>query len=101
MFELLLVACTGARFCDILASPITYPTEERCANNAALIAGVSRGRHDSTWSHSYRYLCRAGDQSGEWVSIVMAVPLEEGPAVRSVGDADDEYDYGEPQRMLD
>ena len=102
MFELLLVACTGGRFCDILASPIVYPTVERCAYNAALIAGLSRGRHDSTWSHSYRYLCRTGGDSGEWINVVMAVPLEEGPAIRSVGDADEDgYGYGDPKRILD
>ena len=89
MFELLLVACTGARICDILASPITYPTAERCANNAALIAGLTRGRYDPTWSHSYRFLCRPTGGSGEWVNVVVPVPLEEGPSVRSVGDADD------------
>ena len=58
MLELLLVACVGLRQCEYVASPITYPTEARCAHNAALIAGTVRGRYASTWSHRYRFTCR-------------------------------------------
>jgi hypothetical protein len=88
VFELLLVACTGSRICDIMASPITYPTEQRCANNAALIAGMVRGRYASTWDHSYRYLCRPVGGSGDWIRVEVPVPLEEGPTVRAVGHAE-------------
>lgn len=100
MFELLLVACTGSRICDIVASPITYPTEQRCAQNAALIAGLNRGKYPSTWDHSYRYLCRPAGGDGDWVRIELPVELEEAPGIQSVGDR--EADGGaRPERLVD
>lgn len=97
MFELLLFACTGSHICDIVASPVTYPTEARCAQNAALIAGMSRGKYPSTWSHSFRYLCRPPGGEGEWVSVELPVELEESPAVRAVGEDEREA----PERLVD
>lgn len=61
MYELLLIACVGSRFCDYVVSPITYPTESRCAVNAALVAGTVRGRYDPSWPHDFRFICRTED----------------------------------------
>ena len=81
MFELLLVACVGLRHCEYLASPIAYPTEARCAHNAALVAGTVRGRYASTWSLSYRFACRPADGSGggDWVAVELPVEPEDLP----------------------
>lgn len=80
MYELLLIVCVGARFCDFVASPILYPTESRCAVNAALVAGTVGGRYSSSLEHGYRFLCRSdneGDTSWTVVHIRDAI-LDEG-----------------------
>ncbi len=79
MFELLLIACVGVRHCEYLVSPIAYPTEARCAHNAALIAGTVRGRYASTWSHSYRFSCRPQGGDAPWVVVELPVEVEEVP----------------------
>jgi ssDNA-binding Zn-finger/Zn-ribbon topoisomerase 1 len=58
MFELLLVACVNFTVCEYIASPLAYETREACAQQAALIAGTVRGRHDAGGELTYRYDCR-------------------------------------------
>ncbi|NBC32212.1 MAG: hypothetical protein GVY13_05995 [Alphaproteobacteria bacterium] len=70
MYELLLIACVGARFCEYVVSPIAYPTQSRCAANAALLAGTVRGRYDPAWAHEFRFVCRTDDgRSGGWTVV--------------------------------
>ncbi len=70
MFELLVIACVGVRICEYVASPITYPTETRCAYAAALIAGTLRGRLDGSWELRYQYRCDpAGGGAADWIVI--------------------------------
>ena len=80
MYELLLIACVGTRICDYIVSPITYPTESRCATNAALLAGTVRGRYDPFLAHGYRYVCRAeGSADGDWVIVKVHDDRQEAP----------------------
>ena len=39
--------------------PLAYPTEERCAAQAAIVAGMVRGRSRPSRSFSYQYSCAA------------------------------------------
>ncbi len=58
MFELFVVACVGARICEYLDVPMLYPSEPRCVQQAALIAGTVKGRHDPSLELTYEYECR-------------------------------------------
>jgi hypothetical protein len=57
MYELFLVACIGAKICQYLAVPISYPTESRCRIAAALIAGQVRGTRNPGQTLKYDYEC--------------------------------------------
>jgi hypothetical protein len=70
MFELLLVACVAGRFCEYIASPVAYPHEERCIQQAAMLAGMVRGRRAPTLALAYRYKCIAEDgTTAGWVHV--------------------------------
>ncbi|MEQ8968624.1 MAG: hypothetical protein RID91_22585 [Azospirillaceae bacterium] len=71
MFELMVVACVGPTICEHRFSPIAYASEERCAHQAALIAGMSAGRWPPGREVTYRFRCQAADGEGEaeWVMI--------------------------------
>lgn len=58
MFELILVACLQIGVCEYLAVPMPYPSEARCAQQAAIIAGMVQGRHGAGSPLTYRYECR-------------------------------------------
>ncbi len=58
MFELLLVACVNFTVCEYIASPLPYASREACAQQAALIAGTVRGRHDAGGKLTYSFDCR-------------------------------------------
>jgi len=57
MFELFLVACVGFKVCEYLAIPEVYETEQACARQAALIAGMVNGRYDTGGELTWRYEC--------------------------------------------
>ena len=61
MFELFVVACVAARACEYITAPLTYPTEARCAEQAAILAGMVRARH-SLRELSYEYTCSPTDR---------------------------------------
>ncbi len=87
MFELMVIACVGTHICEYISSPISYPSETRCAYNAALVAGQARGRIDDTWSLEYQYTCvPAGSAETEWITI-NAQPIQRPDAmpIRGLG----------------
>lgn len=57
MYELFLVACVGLNVCDYVAVPVTYESEARCIQQAALIAGMVNGRYDIAGPLTVRYTC--------------------------------------------
>ena len=61
MFELFLVACVGFKVCEYLAVPQPYETEQACAQQAALIAGMVNGRYDIGGELPWRYECYPGE----------------------------------------
>ena len=58
MFELMLVACVGDRICEYVRTPAIYESEAICAQQAAIIGGMSHARIDIRGELSYRYSCR-------------------------------------------
>jgi len=71
MFELMVVACVGTTICEHRFSPIEYATEEHCAHQAALIAGMSAGRWPPGREVTYRFRCKTADgvAEGDWVMV--------------------------------
>lgn len=70
MFELLMVACVGAHFCQYVAVPVQYETRQVCARQAAITAGRVKGRYHPSDSLSYAYRCRpAGSDKDHWVTV--------------------------------
>ncbi len=61
MFELLLVACVSDEVCEYLRTPALYATEQSCAGQAAIIAGMVHARHDIGGTLSYRYSCKLSE----------------------------------------
>jgi hypothetical protein len=57
MFELLLVACVGDRVCEYSRTPAIYASETVCAQQAAIIAGMTHAHIDIFGKLSYRYSC--------------------------------------------
>lgn len=59
MFELFVVACVAYRACEYVVVPMRYQDEARCFQQAALIAGMARGRHPAAGSSlTYEATCR-------------------------------------------
>lgn len=46
MFELLLIACTASRACEYITVPTHYESVAVCERQAAIVAGMVRGRHN-------------------------------------------------------
>gem|GEM_PF-3030533 len=69
MFELMLVTCIGIRLCEYqLKIPQVYASQERCARQAAIIAGMFRGRHESRTPLRYSYACtKVGGDVARWI----------------------------------
>ncbi|WP_029007925.1 hypothetical protein [Azospirillum halopraeferens] len=61
MFQLFVVACVALRACEYMTVPLPYPTEARCAQQAAILAGMVRARHQYR-ELSYEYRCTATDR---------------------------------------
>ncbi len=59
MFQLFVIACVGLQACEYVAAPIAYPTETVCARQAALLAGMTRGRYGDLngVDLKYEYTC--------------------------------------------
>lgn len=57
MYELFLVACVGAKICQYISAPITYPTITRCEIAAALVAGQVRGTKEPGMRLEYSREC--------------------------------------------
>lgn len=65
MFELFLIACVGLRACEYIAAPFAYVSEPVCARQAALIAGMVRGRHaDAGRDLAVEFTCRQAAEPG-------------------------------------
>jgi len=58
MFHLVVLVCISTSTCERLQVPFAYATEARCAEQAAIIAGMVRGRHRAR-TLSYKYTCSA------------------------------------------
>ena len=58
MFELLVIACVGDRVCEYVRTPAIYESEAVCAQQAAIIGGMSHAHIDIFGELSYRYSCR-------------------------------------------
>ncbi|MGQ9365581.1 hypothetical protein [Azospirillum sp. ST 5-10] len=61
MFELFVVGCVALRACEYVTVPIIYPTEARCAQQAAIVAGMVGARFPFR-ELSYEYSCRPADR---------------------------------------
>jgi len=57
MFHLVVVVCVTTNACETVRVPHAYPTEARCAGQAAIVAGMVHGRHRSTRPFTYEYTC--------------------------------------------
>lgn len=59
MFELFVVACISLRACEYVTAPIHYESEARCLQQAAVLAGMARGRHAEAGNNlTYEATCR-------------------------------------------
>ena len=63
MFHLVVVVCMTANACETVHVPMPYPTEARCAGQAAIVAGMVRGRSRAPRAFSYEYTCTANPKS--------------------------------------
>ncbi|MGE0117937.1 MAG: hypothetical protein AB7E71_04860 [Dongiaceae bacterium] len=57
MFELLVIACVNGKICEYQQLPPIYASEQVCAQQAAIIAGMIHARHDIGGTLSYKYRC--------------------------------------------
>ena len=64
----MLIACIGIRVCEYqLDVPQLYKSEERCAQQAALLAGMVHGRYETHDPLNYRYACTpVGSEISAW-----------------------------------
>lgn len=70
MFELLLITCVGLRMCEYETVPLAFPTETRCAEMAALLAGMNKARYAPGTDMRYRFLCRReGGSESAWIEV--------------------------------
>lgn len=71
MFELFVVACIAMRACEYITVPLAYDSEARCQQQAALVAGMVRGRHARIGNGmTYEAVCRP--QAMAWVATLPA-----------------------------
>ena len=69
MFHLVVVVCMSATACETVQVPLTYPTEARCAEQAAIVAGMVRGRLLTSRPLNYEYSCtQAAPRKGQVAS---------------------------------
>ncbi len=59
MFHLVVIVCMTAGTCETVKAPVAYPTQARCAAQAAIIAGMVHGRHHPARPLKYQYTCSA------------------------------------------
>jgi hypothetical protein len=78
MFELLVVACINGRICEYVQTPALYATEQVCAEQAAIIAGMVHGRYDTDSALSYRYSCHLGEYAGQPAAAPPSPPTTSG-----------------------
>lgn len=57
MFQLVVFVCLAAGSCETIHVPFAYATEVRCAEQAAIVAGMARGRTSTSRALSYEYTC--------------------------------------------
>lgn len=57
MFELMLVACIVDGTCEYVRTPAIYASEEVCAAQAAILAGMAHARIDIFGELTYHYTC--------------------------------------------
>lgn len=90
MFELLLIACVSSAVCERIQSPMIYRSEERCAINASLLAGMVKGRHAVGAEQTYLFQCAplAGGQA-PWVVVDNSGAKTAASIVPSPGSAQD------------
>jgi hypothetical protein len=79
MFELLVVACINGRICEYVQTPALYATEQVCAEQAAIIAGMVHGHYDSGSALSYRYSCHLGALAGQPAPLPPSAPNSTDP----------------------
>lgn len=63
MFHLVVVVCMAGSACETLRAPLPYPSETRCAAQAAILAGVVRGGHRPGRAFTYEYTCTANPKA--------------------------------------
>ncbi len=78
MVELFLIACIGLRTCEYLAVPQQFGTVAQCERQAALIAGMVRGRHATTDLFEYKAFCH---EAGGPMFRLAEAPVYPGDAV--------------------
>jgi hypothetical protein len=90
MFELLVVACINGRICEYVQTPALYVTEQACAEQAALIAGMVHGRYETSSELSYRFSCHLGEYAGQPAATPPSAPATSGQtgAIAPVPEAD-------------
>lgn len=75
MFELFVVACIAMRACEYITVPLAYDSEARCQQQAALVAGMVRGRHARIGAGmTYEAVCRP--QAVAWAVTLPAADQE-------------------------
>lgn len=58
LFELFVVACIASRACEYVTVPAAYASRPACERQAAIIAGMVRGRHaDAGRALVYEFTC--------------------------------------------
>lgn len=62
MVELFVLACVASRACEYITVPIAYPDERACARQAAIVAGMVRGRQPFGGTLDYEYTCLPADR---------------------------------------
>jgi len=75
--ELLLTVCVLG-FCEYIAPPVTYATEESCEIQSALMAGMVAQHYRRGAQVTYRFRCQpAGvpDEESAWVEVTLKAEL--------------------------
>jgi len=63
MFHLVVVVCMAGNACERIPVPVPYPSEARCAGQAAILAGIVRGHHRPGRAFRYEYTCTANPKA--------------------------------------
>ncbi|HYG86424.1 MAG TPA: hypothetical protein VD978_09215 [Azospirillum sp.] len=65
MFQLVVYVCVATSACETIKVPFAYATEARCAEQAAIVAGMARARYRSARALSYDYTCAAKPKTAQ------------------------------------